>query len=157
MSWDHVFAGRFNGGEPVCIGGIHRDSLSVLAEREVLRITQWHEPLALTVEPDGAVYVEPVISADLDDLVAVYALDECEFRLKSRIRADLRDVRMARRAMAKPAKPIRREGFRKQGRIIVAELRAGKCPLSSSVIRQRYGVSKATAVRALVAVRGRVA
>lgn len=115
------------------------------------------EALAVTVEPDGAVYVEPVISADVDDLVGVYALDECEFRLKARIRADLRDVRMARRATAKPAKPVRREGFRKQGWQIVADLRAGKCPLTNPEVRQRYGVSKATAGRALMAARGRVA
>lgn len=151
MTWDQVFAGRFNGGEPVKVGGIMGTLLDEMANAAGDLIRDAGEALAVTVEPDGVVYVEPVISADVDDLVGVYALDDCEFRLKSRIRADLRDVRMARRAMAKPAKPVRREGFRKQGRLIVAELRAGKCPLSSSAIRQRYGVSKATAARGRVA------
>ena len=153
MNWDHVFAGRFNGGEPVCIGGILRDPLSVLAERAVVRITQWHEPLAVTVEPDGAVYVEPVVSAAWDDVVGVYAQDV--FALT--IYGDLKAERISRRAMAKPAKTVRREGFRKQGWQIVADLRAGKCPLTNPEVRKRYGVSKATAGRALMAARGRVA
>ena len=96
MTWDHVFAGRFNGGEPVCIGGILRDPLSVLAERAVLRIQKWHEPLAVTVEPDGAVYVEPVVSAAWDDVVGVYAQDV--FALT--IYGDLKAERMSRRAAA---------------------------------------------------------
>lgn len=100
MSWDHVFAGRFNGGEPVKVGGIMGSLLDEMANAAGDLIRDAGEALAVTVEPDGAVYVEPVISADVDDLVGVYALDECEFRLKARIRADLRDVRMARRATA---------------------------------------------------------
>ena len=81
------------------IGGIMRDVTEVMARAAVRHITV-HGALAVTVEPDGAVYVEPEHSADVQDVIGVYELDECPFRLQARISADLLFERMNRRAAA---------------------------------------------------------
>lgn len=81
------------------IGGIMRDVTDVMARAAVRHITV-HGALAVTVEPDGAVYVEPEHSADVQDVIGVYAMDDCPFRLQARISADLLFERMNRRAAA---------------------------------------------------------
>lgn len=82
------------------IGGIGNTLAGVMAERAAKLIVQAGEPMAISVEPSGAVLVEPAESAMPDDIVGVYSPDDPTFGLPMRIIEDLKWWRMQRRAAA---------------------------------------------------------
>ena len=148
--WATCFAGRFNGGEPVKVGGILGSLIDEMSRKAAGVIAESGEPLAITVEPDGAVCVEPVISADVGDLVGVYALDGCEFRLKARIRADLLAERSARRGNPRR---VQRDSTVKRFRMIVADVSEARGRLTWHQVVDRYGISRSAAMRVLAQAR----
>lgn len=136
--WAARFAGRFNGGEPVKVGGMRAVNLFETARDTAALIRSSSEPLAVTMDSDGCVYVEPVISAAEDELVGVYSSEV----LPVTIFEDLRLERDSR------DEPQRAESTTSKVAEIVNAYRHMRTVPTAAWIANRAGVGRATAHRA---------
>jgi len=82
------------------IGTLRRNPPMRLAEESARWIVQCDGPMAVCLDPDGVVTVEPAQFAIDDELVGVYSPELGRFELYKRIRDDLRASIAERKAAA---------------------------------------------------------
>lgn len=71
-------------------GSVHRQPVPAIADRAARHVLAYASPRAVTITPEGGVFVEPPASAAESDLVGVYTAGDGLLALSRQLIEDLR-------------------------------------------------------------------